>query len=190
VGARHGKHFVSAGVIEEIVSNFGGWRGVAASHARRPHHPHTRAGFLLQLAEQRLRTEHGAGQGITNPDGERRKVRLAFLDHVEMRVKGRGFKHLGKSQLHCIGQRRQMGCRDLVAFVLNKVEVLDQQVSSPRAATEQKLNLFSRLGINLTALWGGLGLPPALTWMLEWLNFLNAMAHSNVSSLMLSCREG
>ena len=60
------------------------------------------------LVQQFFRAQHGAGQGIADADGQRRDVGLALLHHVEMRVEGRGLEHLGKGELHLVGERGQM----------------------------------------------------------------------------------
>jgi hypothetical protein len=75
-----------------------------------------------------------------------------------------------------------MSRRNLVVGVLDQMEMLDQEITLPRPITEQKLNLVSRLRINLTAFRGRFGAFSTLAWVFEWLNCLDAMAHSNVSS--------
>ena len=117
--------------------------------------------------QQFFRAQHGAGQGIADPDGQRRDVGLALLHHVEMRIEGRGLEHLGEGELHLVGERREVGRGNLVIFVLDEVQMLDQEVAPPRPVAEQKRDLFSGLGIDLAALGGRLGPLAAFAGMFE-----------------------
>ena len=123
--------------------------------------------LVLQFVQQLFRAHHGAGQRIADADGQRRDIRLAFLHHVEMRVEGRGLEHFRKRQLHLVGQRRQMRRRDLAIFVLDQVQVLDQEIAAPRPVAEQKLDLVGGGGVDLAALRGRLGPLPSRARMFE-----------------------
>ena len=59
------------------------------------------------------------------------------------------------------GQRRQMGCGNLMIAVLDQVQMLDQEIAPPRPAAEQKLDLVGGGGINLAALRRRLGPLPS-----------------------------
>src|SRR6185312_11818542 len=101
---------------------------------------------------------------------------------VEMGVEGRGFEHLGKRQLHLVGERGQVRGGDLVIAVLDQMQVLDQEVATPRPVAEQCGNLLASLRIDLAPLGSRLGSPAPLTRMLERTNLLHIMTHRGVSS--------
>ena len=124
-GPGGGEHVRNGGVIDEVMADFGGRRGIAAADAGRAHHANAGAGAILQFVQQLFRTHHGAGQRIAHANGQRRDVRLALLHHVEMRVEGRGLEHFRKRQLHLVGKGRKMRRRDLVILVLNQMQMLD-----------------------------------------------------------------
>ena len=120
-----------------MMADLGRRRGVAAADAGRAHHANAGTGVVLQFLQQFFRAQHRAGQGIADADGQRRDVGLAFLHHVEMRVEGRGLEHFGEGELHLVGERGEMGRGNLVIFVLDQVQVLDQEVAPPRPVAEQ-----------------------------------------------------
>ena len=63
---------------------------------------------IAQRRQQLLRAHQLAGQAVADPDRQRRRRRLALLDHVEMGVEGRDLVDLGLRQPHLLGERREM----------------------------------------------------------------------------------
>ena len=114
--------------------------------------------------------------------GERRDVGFAFLHDVEMRVEGRRLEHFRKGQLHLVGKRRQMFSGNLVIFVLDQMQVLDQEIAPARPVAEQGLDLVRRGRIDLAALGCCLRPPATLAGVLERANLMDVMAHGSVSS--------
>ena len=163
------------------MADLGRRRGVAAADAGRAHHADARAGTRLQFVQQLFRAQHGAGERVADANGERRDVGLALLHHVEMRVEGRGLEHLRESQLHLVGERREVRRGNLAVGVLDQVQMLDQQVAPARPVAEQKRNLFSGLRIDLTSLRGRFGPLASLAGMFERADFLDVMIHRNIS---------
>ena len=134
-------------VIDEVMSDLGDRRAYRSSPtqgARTTRMPGPAP--VLQFVQQLFRAQHGAGQRIADPNGQRRDVGLAFLHHVEMRVEGRGLEHLGERQLHLVGERREMRCGNLMIFVLDQMQMLDQEIAPPRPVAEQKLRSRRRRG--------------------------------------------
>ena len=134
-----------------------------------------------KFCEQFLRAQHGAGQGIADPDGQRRNIRLAFLHHVEMRVEGRGLEHFRKGKLHLVGECGEVGGGDLVIFVLDEMQVLDQEIAPPRPVAEQHLDFMGGLRIDLAPLRGRLGPPASLARMLEGTDLVARHTHRNIN---------
>ncbi len=66
-------------------------------------------------------------------------------------------------------------------FVLDQMQVLDQEIAPPRPVTQQNRNLFSGLGIDLTALGGRFRPPAPLAGMFERADLMHIMIHRNVS---------
>ena len=118
-GLGRDKHIGDGRMIDEVMTNFRRRRGVAAADARRAHHANAGTGLFLQLFQQRLRTQHGAGERVADANGQRRHIRLAFLHHVEMRIESRGLEHFGKRQLHFVGKCGEMSRRNLAVPVLD-----------------------------------------------------------------------
>ena len=150
---------------------------VAQPDAGRTHHANAGADAALQFMQQFLRAQHRAGQGIADPNGQRRDIGLALFHHVEMRIEGRGLEHLREGKLHLVGQRREVGRGNLVIFVLNEMHVLDQEVAPPRPVAEQKRNLFGGLGIDLASLGSRFGALATLAGMFERADLLHIMTH-------------
>ena len=137
--------------------------------------------LVLQFLQQFFRAQHRAGQRVADADGQRRDVRLAFLHDVEMRVEGRGLEHFGKGQLHLVGERREMGGRDLMICVLDQVQMLDQQIAPPRPVAEQQLDLMRGGRIDLAALGRRLGPLASLAGMFERADLVHVMDSSKTS---------
>ena len=181
-GLRGREHARDGGVIDEVMTDLGRRRGVAAADAGRAHHADAGAGCVLQFLQQLFRAQHGAGQRIADANGQRRDIGLAFLHDVEMRVEGRGLEHFGKRQLHLVGQRREMRRGNLMILVLDQVQMLDQEIAPPRPVAEQKLDLVRRRRVDLAALGRRLGPLASLARMLERADLLHVMNHRTARS--------
>ena len=161
-------------------------RHVAKPDAGRAHHANAGAGGVLQFMQQFFRAQHRAGQGIADANGQRRNIGLALLHHIEMRIEGRGLEHFRERKLHLVGKRCEMGRGNLMILVLDKVQMLDQQIAPPRPVTQQERNLFGGLGIDLASLGGRFGPLSSLAGMFERADLLHIMTHGNVSLLYLA----
>ena len=140
------------GVIDEIMSDLGDRRGIAASHARRAQHPHLgRIGAGLERLVQCLGAFDGAGDGIAHPNGRGRGRGLALLHHVEMGVEGRDLVSGRLRQTHLLAQRPQMGRGDIMIAVLNQVQIFDQQIGATRLAAQQFLYVLERVVFELAS---------------------------------------
>ena len=144
-----------------VVAGLGNGRRFAPAHARRPDDAHFgRIGPGLERVDQRVRACDHATETVAHADGQRRRRRLAFLHDVEMGVEGRDLVDLGLGQLHLVGQRRQMGRRQVTVSVLDQVQILDQQIALPRRIAQQGANPVERGRIDLAALGNRAGLAP------------------------------
>src|SRR5262249_29539605 len=85
------------------------------------------------------------------PHGHRRRRFLALLHHVEMRVKGRDLIDLGERELHLVRERSKMRGREMAVAILDEMEVLDQEIASALAVSEQRSDLVERARIDLAA---------------------------------------
>jgi hypothetical protein len=94
-----------------------------------------------------------------------------------MGVEGRGLEHLGEGKLHFVGQRGQMGGRNLPVGVLNQMEMLDQEVAPTRPVAQQNGDLLRGLRIDLAALGGRFGAPSSLSGMFERADLTHIMTH-------------
>ena len=68
-----------------------------------------------------------------------------------------------------------MGGRNLVIFVLDQVQMLDQEVAPPRPIAEKKLDLVGGGGVDLAALRGRLGPLPSRAGVFERADLLHVM---------------
>ena len=105
-----------------------------------------------QFLQQLLGARHRAGQRIAHAHGDRRRRRLAFLHHVEMRVEGRDLVDLGQRQLHLGGERGEMRGGEMAVMVLDQMQMLDQQIAPARPVGEQRAHFVERLRIDLATL--------------------------------------
>ena len=132
VRRRGGKQALDASPRHQAMTAGGRRRLVAGPDARRPHHPHIRAGGLAGFGDQRL----GAGQHATDPvadaHGLRRRRPLAGVDNVEMGVKAGALVNLGHRHFHLRGQRGQHRRRQMSGVVMQAVQMFDQQIRAPR----------------------------------------------------------
>src|SRR6476661_84175 len=69
-------------------------------------------------------------------------------------------------------------------FVLNEVQMLDQEIAAPRPVAQQKFNLLRGLGIDLAPFGGRFGSLSSLARMFEGADLLHIMTHRNVSVLL------
>ncbi len=94
-----------------------------------------------------------------------------------MGIEGRGLEHLGEGKLHRIGEGREVGCGNLAIFVLNQMQILDQEIAAARPVAEQKLNFVRRRRIDLAALGGRFGPLSSLAGVLEGADRLGFMTY-------------
>ncbi len=107
---------------------------------------------------QRLGPGQFAGQAVADPDRERGRRCLALAGHVEMGIEGRDLVDLGLGQPHLVGQRRDMGRREMAVGVLDQVQEFDQQIAAARPVAQKRADLGLCRVIHLPAL----GRAPAL----------------------------
>ena len=163
--------------MHKMVADFSDRRHIAQADAGRAHDANAGTFGLLQLQQQLFRTQHGAGQRIADANGQRRDIGLAFLHHIEMGVEGRGLEHFRERKLHLVGEGREMGGGNLPIFVLDEMQMLDQEVAPPRPVTEQQLDLVRRSGIDLASLGSRLGPLAAFAGMFERADLLHIMTY-------------
>ncbi len=168
-GVQHGG---GGGVVQEMMPNLGHRRLVAQADAGGAHDARSRAQPVrefqrAQLGIQRLGAEHGAGHAVAHADDQGRQARLTLFGDIEMRVEGRRLEHLGKGEAQLVGQRRQVCGGDLMPFVLDEMQVLDQVLPIPRPVAEQYADLVLGLRHHLPALGGGFRAPAPGARMLE-----------------------
>ena len=147
-------------MVDIVMGHFGDRGGVAMPHAWRAYDADpARIELIAQRRQQLLRAHHLAGQAVAHPDRERRRRRLALLDHVEMRIERCGFVDRRLRQPHLLGERREMRGAEVAVAVLDQVQVLDQQIALARPVAEQRAYLVERLLLDLAPL-GMAPVPP------------------------------
>ena len=175
---RGGRENLGGGCVENVaVTDLGDRRIVAEADAGRAHHADRGASLALQVLQQLFAAQHRASQGIADADSKRGDVGLALLYHVEMRVEGRGLEHFGEGQLHRVRKGGEMCRRDLVIFVLDQVQMLDQEVAPTRPVAEQQFDLLCGSGVDLAALGSCLRPLPSLARMFERANVVHVSSH-------------
>ena len=128
-------------------------RHVAAAHAGRAQDADPlgiRAG--PQPRDQVLGAGQHAGNGVADPDGERRRDRLALLHHVEVVVERGDLVDLHLAQAHLVGQGADVLGPEAAELVLDQVQVLDQQVAPPRAVAQEAAHVREGGVVDLPAL--------------------------------------
>ena len=127
---------------------------LAAAHAGCPHDPHVVSHGLGQRFQQTRSTNAFAREAVADPDRQRRRRALALHHHVEVRVERRDLVDLGHGETHLGRERREMTSREAAIMVLNRVQMLDQQVAAPGLVAQQRAHLFSRRRIDLATFFG------------------------------------
>ena len=153
--------------IQEMVADFCDRRLVTQADARGADHADPGGRASPQLGQERLASHHAAGQAVADAHRQGRDGRLTLFHHVEMGVEGRDLVHLGKAQPHLLGERSEMGGRDLMVSVLDQVQVLDQEIASPRAIAQQGAHLRQSLRLDLTTFRRGARGPPSFPRVIE-----------------------
>ena len=154
-------HALGRGVVDVIVAQLAGRRGIAAPHAGRAHDPHLiRRELALQRGLESLRTGEFAGQTVTDANGQRGRRGFVFADDVEVRVEGRDLVDFSLRQAHFLGQRAQMASGEVAEVVLQQVHVLDQQIGATGPRSEQPAYVLEGSVIDLATL----GRPAALAF--------------------------
>ena len=69
-----------------------------------------------------------------------------------MGVKRRRLINLGKRQPHFVGQRDEMIRREAAIFILDEMEILNQQIPLPGAVPQQRQNVAMGVGVELPPL--------------------------------------
>ena len=77
-----------------------------------------------------------------------------------MRVERRDLVDLGQRKLHFLGEGCKMRGGKMPEMILQKMQMLDQQIAPPLARTEKRLHRGERSGIDLPA-FGGCARPAA-----------------------------
>ena len=139
-----------------VLADDGDGRRLAAADAWRVQHPDVLAEHAGQRLQQVVRPGEVAGNRVADAHGDRGRRGVAFLDHVEVVVEGRHLVDLGHRHLHLVGERHQVGSREMAEAVLDLVQVLDQEVPSPGLVAEQHAHVFTRLRIDPAAFRRGL----------------------------------
>ena len=140
-------------VIDVAMADLQHRGGVAAAHAGRAHHPDFRGiAAFFQRGFERLRARQFTGQRITDPDRQVGRGRFALLHHIEMGIEGRDLVDLCHAQAHFLGQSTQMRCGKMAIFILDEVQILNQQIAPARAVAQQRAHLFPWSVLKLTAL--------------------------------------
>ena len=153
-------HPVRRGAVDIVMPDFGDRGGVAMTHARRAHDADSaRVELIAQRRQQLVRAHHLAGQAVADPDRERRRRRLALLDHVEVRIECCGFVHRRLGQPHLLGERGEMRGAEVAVAVLDQMQMLDQQIAPARPVAEQRAHLDQRPLLDLAPL-GMAPVPP------------------------------
>ncbi len=161
-GRDRGGDALDGRLLDVVVADLGDRRAGAMAHAGGAHDAHgTRVEPLRQGREQRLRAHELAGQAVADPHGQRRRRALILLHHIEMGVERRDLVDLGLGEAHLLGERREVGGREMAVAVLDQVQVLDQQVAAPRALAEQASHLVERILLDPAALGPRRAAPPA-----------------------------
>ena len=136
-------------------------RAVAGAHTRRAHHTHVPAQLARQFLQEFFRAGHGARQRVADAHGNGRR-RRTVLHHVEMRIEGRYLINFGERHLHLKRQCREVRSRKIAIVVLNKMQMLDEQIAPARPIGQQRQHVGERDRIDLTAL-GRTGRPAPAT---------------------------
>ena len=152
IGSNRSLYLLGRRMVDMVVTDLKHRGGIATAHARRAEDTHLRCiKPIFQRLLQLLGTCHFARQGITHPNGQRRRRRLIFFHHIEMRVEGRGFINLGLTDAHLDRQGSNVVGTDMAVRILNQMQKFDQQIATTGAVPQQASDLGLRLICELTA---------------------------------------
>ncbi len=144
---------LGGGMVDLAVADARGRRGGAAADARGADHPHFhRIDAGSQLVDQLFGAGDHAGDGVADPDGDRRGRDLALVHHIEVIVERGDLVDLGLGQAHLLGQRAQVARGQVAVAVLDQVQVFDQEVAAARAGAQQLAHIGQRLVLDRPAL--------------------------------------
>ena len=160
-------HAVHRGFHNLRVTDRADRRSVTGAHTRCAHDPHIAAKPVRQFAQQMLSARHRTGKRIAHAHGDGGQRGIALLHHVEMGVKGRDLVDFRERELHLMGERREMGRREPPVFVLDEMEILDQEIAPALALAEERAHLGERNRIDLPPLWRARRPAPSAGWLVS-----------------------
>src|SRR6202012_591686 len=88
-----------------------------------------------------------------------------------------GLEHFRKGKLHLVAECREMRRGNLVIFVLDQMQIFDQEVTAPWPVAEQKFNFLRSRWIDLTPLGRRLCPLAPLARVFERADLLHVMTH-------------
>ena len=141
------------GIVDMEMSDLAHRRGITSPHARGTHDSHLRRiGTGFERLKQSLCAFDGAGNRIADTHRGGRRWCLALLHHIEMCIEGRDLVSRGLREPDLFAERAQMAGGNIVVAVLNEMQILDEQVVTPRLIPQKLAYLLERLSIELPPL--------------------------------------
>ena len=119
-------------------------RAVAGAHAGRGDDARAAGRRGAQRLQQLMRAGHGAGQAFADPDRHRRRRRCGVLQHLEMVVEAGDLEDLDRRQAQQLGQGDEMAGAQAAMRVLQRVQMLDQQVAPQRQRADRRQHRRAR----------------------------------------------
>ena len=140
-------------MVDEGMAHLGHRCGVATSHARSADHAEPAAvGLVLQRCQQLARAPDFAGETVADTDGQLGRVGLTVENDVEMGIERGNFINFRHRQAHQLGQGVKVPGMQAPEFVLQQMQMLDQEIPRARARSQQIGNLDERVILQLPSL--------------------------------------
>jgi hypothetical protein len=131
-------------VLDQIVPDGAGRRAVAGAHAGRGDDPRARRRRLAQRRHQPRAAGHGAGQALADTDRHRLGRGRVIRAQVEMGVEARHLEDLHRRDAQQLRQRQQVALAEATVTVLDRMQMLDEQVAARHRAAECGRHLAPR----------------------------------------------
>ena len=143
---------LGAGIAEGVLPDTNGRGFRTAADAWHANDSHLFTQNSRQLFQQRIGTGHRAGKRFAHAHRQRSGCNFAFFDDIEVVIERRYFVDFGERDFHRFGECRHVRGGKLAEFILDEMQIFDEQIAAGLACRQQCGDFGACKRIDLAAL--------------------------------------